>query len=73
LLVDKVLPHAVSGWRIRKKQTGEDRFPAYHRPKSTRTGILVHPISHRVARYLERQSVLERDEEKATCNWMAWI
>jgi len=30
--------------------------------------VLVHTISHRVARYLEREGILERDEENSDLN-----
>ncbi len=41
------------------------RFKRTIAPNQQELAILVHSISHRVARYLERQGILERDEENS--------
>ncbi len=46
-----------------KNKQGLIRFKRTIAPNQQELAILVHTISHRVARFLERQGVLERDEE----------
>ena len=41
------------------------RFKRTIAPNQQELAILAHSISHRVARFLERQGVLERDEENS--------
>lgn len=48
----------------RNKQ-GKTRFQRTIAPNQQELAILVHTISHRVARFLERQGILERDEENS--------
>jgi len=52
----------LDGVYTRNKQ-GKTRFQRIIRPNQQELAILVHTISHRVAQFLERQGVLERDEE----------
>lgn len=47
------------GWPIRKKQVGETV------PRTN----LIHTISHRIAQFLERQGILERNEENSYMQW----
>jgi hypothetical protein len=54
----------LDGVYIRNKQ-GKARFQRTIAPTQQELAKLVHMISHRVARYLERQGVLERDEENS--------
>ena len=46
-----------------KNKLGKTTFQRTNAPDQQELAILVHTISHRVARFLERQGVLERDEE----------
>ena len=46
-----------------KNKQGKTTFQRTNAPDQQELAILVHTISHRVARFLERQGVLERDEE----------
>ena len=46
-----------------KNKLGKTTFQRINAPDQQELAILVHTISHRVARFLERQGVLERDEE----------
>ncbi len=48
-----------------KNKQGLIRFKRAIAPNLQALAILVHSISHRVARYLERQGILERDEENS--------
>jgi ribosomal protein S27E len=48
-----------------KNKQGKTSFRHIRAPVQEELAILVHTISHRVARYLERQGVLERDEENS--------
>ena len=48
-----------------KNKQGKTSFQHIRAPVQEELAILVHTISHRVARYLERQGVLERDEENS--------
>jgi len=48
-----------------KNKQGLIRFKRTIAPNQQELAILVHSISHRVARYLERQGILERDEENS--------
>ena len=48
-----------------KNKPGKTGFQRTIGPNQQELVILVHTISHRVARYLERQGVLERDEENS--------
>jgi hypothetical protein len=48
-----------------KNNLGLIRFKRTIDPNQQELAILVHSISHRVARYLERQGILERDEENS--------
>jgi len=48
-----------------KNKQGLIRFKRTIAPNQRELAILVHSISHRVARYLERQGILERDEENS--------
>ena len=51
-------------WRVyAKNKQGKTTFQRTNAPDQQQLAILVHTISHRVARFLERQGVLERDEE----------
>lgn len=52
----------LNGVYIKNKQ-GKTIFQHIRAPAREELATLVHTISHRVARYLERQCVLERDEE----------
>jgi len=54
-------PYAVPGWHIHKKH----RFKRSIAPNQQELAMLVQSISHRVARYLERPGILERDEENS--------
>lgn len=59
------LPYAVSRWCVRRRCPGKLRF---HRVKaSTQEELLhlAHTLSHRVARFLERWGLLERDAENS--------
>ncbi len=47
---------------------GKTRFQRTHAPDQQELTGLVHTISHRVAGYLEREGVLERDEENRYLN-----
>ena len=44
---------------------GKTRFQSTMGPNQQELNILVHTISHRVALFLERQGVPERDEENS--------
>ena len=48
-----------------KNKQGKTRFQHIRAPVQEELATLVHSISHRVVRYLERQGVLERDEENS--------
>jgi len=48
-----------------KNKPGLIRFKLTIAPNQQELAILLHSISHRVARYLERQGILERDEENS--------
>ena len=48
-----------------KNKQGKTRFQHIRAPVQEELATLVHTISHRVARYLERQGILERDEENS--------
>ncbi len=48
-----------------RNKHGETRFKRTIAPNQQELAKLVHTISHRVARFLERQGVLERDEENS--------
>jgi hypothetical protein len=48
-----------------KNKQGKIRFQRTNAPVQEELAILVHTISHRVARILERQGVLERDAENS--------
>ncbi len=48
-----------------KNKQGKTAFQRTNAPDQEELAILVHTISHRVARFLERQGVLERDEENS--------
>jgi hypothetical protein len=48
-----------------KKKYGKAIFQRTNAPTQEEPAQLVHTISHRIARYLERQSILERDEESS--------
>ncbi|MCP4494354.1 MAG: IS91 family transposase, partial [Gammaproteobacteria bacterium] len=48
-----------------KNKYGKEIFQRTNTPTQEELAKLVHTISHRVARYLERQGVLERDEENS--------
>ncbi|MCP4298328.1 MAG: hypothetical protein GY786_22300, partial [Proteobacteria bacterium] len=48
-----------------KKQAWNDKIPTHHSPKSTGIDQTGYTISHRVASFLERQGILERDEENS--------
>ena len=48
-----------------KNKLGKTTFQRTNAPDQQELTILVHTISHRVARFLERQGVLERDEENS--------
>ncbi len=48
-----------------KNKQGKTTFQRTNAPDQQELAILVHTISHRVARFLERQGVLERDEENS--------
>jgi hypothetical protein len=48
-----------------KNKQSKTSFRHIRAPVQEELAILVHTISHRVARYLERQGVLERDEENS--------
>jgi hypothetical protein len=48
-----------------KSKQGKIRFQRTNAPVQKELAILVHTISHRVARFLERQGVLERDAENS--------
>jgi hypothetical protein len=45
---------------------GKSRFHRTNAPDRQELTELVHRISHRVARFLEREGILERDEETVT-------
>jgi hypothetical protein len=51
-----------------EKQYGKRRFQRTHAPDQQELAGLVHRISHRVAGFLERESVLERDEQNSYLN-----
>jgi len=46
-------------------QQGKTRFQRIMAPNQQELTILVHTISQRVIRFLERQGVLERDEDNS--------
>ena len=46
-----------------KNKLGKTTFQRTNAPDQQELAILVHTISHRVAQFLERQGILERDEE----------
>jgi hypothetical protein len=48
-----------------KNKYGKATFQRTNAPTQEELARLVHTISHRVARYLERQGILERDEENS--------
>jgi hypothetical protein len=48
-----------------KNKLGKTTFQRTNAPDQQELAILVHTISHRVACYLERQGILERDEENS--------
>ena len=48
-----------------KNKQGKTTFQRTNAPEQQELAILVHTISHRVAQFLERQGVLERDEENS--------
>ena len=48
-----------------KNKQGKTRFQHIRAPVQEELATLVHTINHRVARYLERQGVLGRDEENS--------
>ena len=48
-----------------RNKPGKTRFQRTIAPNQQELAKLVHTISHRVAQYLERQGVLERDEENS--------
>jgi len=48
-----------------KNKFGKAIFQQTNAPTQEALAQLVHTISHRVARYLERQGILERDEESS--------
>jgi hypothetical protein len=48
-----------------KNKQGKTTFQRTNAPDQEELAVLVHTISHRVARFLERQGVLERDEENS--------
>ncbi len=54
----------LDGVYTRNKQ-GKIAFQRTNAPDQEELAILVHTISHRVARFLERQGVLERDQENS--------
>ena len=54
----------LDGVYTRNKQ-GKTTFKHTIAPNQQELTILVHRISHRVAHYLERQGILERDEENS--------
>jgi hypothetical protein len=47
---------------------GKNRFHRANAPSQQELTVLVHTISHRVARYLEREGILERYEESSYLN-----
>ncbi len=47
---------------------GKTRFQRTHAPEQQELTELVHTISHRVAGFLEREGILERDEENSYLN-----
>jgi hypothetical protein len=73
----KGITNAVSAWIRRnglqavldgvyaKNKYGKAIFQRTNAPTQEALAQLVHTISHRVARYLERQGILERDEESS--------
>ena len=48
-----------------KNKQGKTTFQGSNAPDQEELAILVHTISHRVARFLECQGVLERDAENS--------
>ena len=48
-----------------KNKQGKTKFQRTIASNQQELAILVHTISHRIARYLERQGILERDEENS--------
>jgi len=48
-----------------KNKQGKTTFQRTNAPDQQELAILVHTISHRVAQFLERQGVLEQDEENS--------
>ncbi|MCP5084862.1 MAG: hypothetical protein GY948_24510, partial [Alphaproteobacteria bacterium] len=48
-----------------RNKLGKTTFQRTNAPDQQELAILVHTISHRVARFLERQGVLERDAENS--------
>jgi hypothetical protein len=60
-----------------QKKYGKAIFQRTNAPTQGELAQFVHTISHRVARYLERQGILERDEESSylqhrnAINWKA--
>ena len=51
-----------------EKKYGKTRFQRTHAPDQQELTGLVHTISHRVAGFLEREGILERDEENSYLN-----
>ena len=49
-----------------KNKFGKAIFRQTNAPTQEELAQLVHTISHRVACYLERQGILERDEERSS-------
>jgi hypothetical protein len=47
---------------------GKNRFHRANAPSQQELTVLVHTISHRVVRYLEREGILERDEQSSYLN-----
>ena len=48
-----------------RNRHGKTRFQRTIAPNQQELAKLIHTISHRVARFLERQGILERDEENS--------
>ncbi len=65
--IGKVLdyPHAVYRWSLQQNDYGKVVFHRTKAPDSDELCKLVNTISHRVAGYLERQGLLERDSENS--------
>jgi len=65
-MIRRSLQHSM-GWRTicLKPRTRTGRYIAHHQQVLV---ALVHTISHRVAEFLEREGIMERDEENSYLN-----